>query len=343
MQFRASYGETITGESWLMRDIWQTTNSNYGARRSLATTPRKLKSSGIKRLIEHALWEEGIRQPLKEGIKRHEWKAAHGFRKLYKSRTEQVMKPINVELTMGHNIGVSSSYYKPTERDVLLDYLKAVDLLTISGDKTILQKQIMELKEIDRDNNLLIKAKLSEKENEISASCLEYWRLRNQDNLESLYTLTKGKVSGLCKLYNELIINGGMSIEEVAGVISTGLLHQLSKLYKELVIKRGMSIEEVAAVVDINLNVLPDMKRELDQTSKALTRKQVDLDMIKVRISSLEEEENRRRNRIVTLPPSSYRYVENRENLAGNTLPYHSYSAGTPSSLPYWSSRNRDP
>lgn len=32
MQFRASYGETITGESWLMRDIGQTTNSNYAAK-----------------------------------------------------------------------------------------------------------------------------------------------------------------------------------------------------------------------------------------------------------------------------------------------------------------------
>ena len=77
------------------------------------------------------------------------------------------------------------------------------------------------------------------------------------------------------------------------------------------------------------------MKRELDQTCKALARKQVELDI-------LEEEEKRRRNRIVTLPPSSYRYVENRENLAANTFPYHSYPAPTPSSLPYWSSRNRD-
>jgi hypothetical protein len=31
MDFRASYGETITGESWIMRDIWQTTNSIHGA------------------------------------------------------------------------------------------------------------------------------------------------------------------------------------------------------------------------------------------------------------------------------------------------------------------------
>ena len=54
---------------------------------------------------------------------------AHGFRKFYKSRTEQVMRPINVEITMGHDIGVSESYYKPTEHEVLEDYLKAVDFL----------------------------------------------------------------------------------------------------------------------------------------------------------------------------------------------------------------------
>ena len=52
------------------------------------------------------------------------------------------MKPINVEKTMGHDIGVSQSYYKPTEREVMEDYLKAVPLLTIESDKMILQKQV---------------------------------------------------------------------------------------------------------------------------------------------------------------------------------------------------------
>jgi hypothetical protein len=109
MDFRASYGENITGDSWLMRDLWQTTNMNYGARWGLATSPRKLKSSGIKRLLERAVWEQGIRKPLTEGVNRHEWKIAHGYRKAYKSRAEQIMKPINVEITMGHDIGISSS------------------------------------------------------------------------------------------------------------------------------------------------------------------------------------------------------------------------------------------
>jgi integrase len=54
MDFRASYGENITGESWVMRDIWQTTNIDYGAKLGLATCPKMLKHGGIKRLLERA-------------------------------------------------------------------------------------------------------------------------------------------------------------------------------------------------------------------------------------------------------------------------------------------------
>ena len=167
MDFRASYGEKITGNSWVMRDLWQTTNTNYGSRWGLATSPKKLKSSGIRRLLDRAIWEQGLRQPLTEGVRRHEWKAAHGFRKFYKSRAEQIMKPINVELIMGHNIGVSASYYKPMEHEVLEDYLKATDLLTISSDSKLLQKQVEELKERSTDNEYIIRGKLQEKDEQI--------------------------------------------------------------------------------------------------------------------------------------------------------------------------------
>ena len=44
------------------------------------------------------------------------------------------MNRTNVEYIIGHGLGVSQSYYKPLERDVLADYLKAVDLLTINKD-----------------------------------------------------------------------------------------------------------------------------------------------------------------------------------------------------------------
>ena len=174
MDFRASYGESISGESWVMRDIWQTTNITYGANLGLATY--------IRRLLERALWEQGLRQPLSKGVRRHEWKAAHGFRKYYKSHAEQVMKPINVEITMGHDIGLSESYYKPTLQEVLKDYLKAIDNLTIGVDKAVLQKQVELIKQETKDNEYIIKGKLQEKDEEIRSMKEELRSMRSQMN-----------------------------------------------------------------------------------------------------------------------------------------------------------------
>jgi hypothetical protein len=180
MEYREQHGEKITGDSWIMRDLWQTTTMNYGAKFGLATCPKKLKSSGIKSLLERAIKAQGLWKPLAEGSTRREWKGAHGYRKYYKSHSEQVMKPINVEVTMGHDIGISASYYKPTEGEILEDYKKAVNLLTINGDNTILQKQVEELKERNKDSEYIVKAKLQEKDEQIQ--CL----MKRQERFESL-------------------------------------------------------------------------------------------------------------------------------------------------------------
>lgn len=167
IKFREEYGEKVSQESWLMRDIWQTTNVKYGAKWGLATCPKKLNSYAIKRILERGLWSQGLRKILENGEKRHAYKAAHGFRKFYKTRTEQVMRPLNVEITLGHDIGLSGSYYKPTEKEVLEDYLKAVNLLTINSTEKILEKEIIELKENSKDNEYIIKLKLQERDEQI--------------------------------------------------------------------------------------------------------------------------------------------------------------------------------
>jgi hypothetical protein len=168
MKFRSSYGEVITGDSCLMRDIWQTTNITYGAKLGLATVPKILKSSGIRRLLERALWEQGLRHPLVNGARRHEWKAAHGFRKFFKTQAERTMKSLNVEILMGHNIGLADSYYKPSEQELLKEYLLAVDMLTIH-DKTKHEKQLEELKDKSTDNENVIEGRLREKDVQIQA------------------------------------------------------------------------------------------------------------------------------------------------------------------------------
>ncbi|TVL95374.1 MAG: hypothetical protein CV087_24400, partial [Candidatus Brocadia sp. WS118] len=114
----------------------------YGAKFGLAENPQKFKSSGIRMLLSRALWEQGVRENLKPGQKRHEFKTAHGLRKFYKSRTEQVMKSINIEILMGHTLaGVGGAYYKPTLREILQDYKQAADLLMVN-ETHVLKEEI---------------------------------------------------------------------------------------------------------------------------------------------------------------------------------------------------------
>ena len=64
----------------------------------------------------------------------YEWKQAHGYRKFFKTRMEMSgVKPIITEMLMGHTIGVSGSYMKPTQDEMASEYVKAVPNLTILG------------------------------------------------------------------------------------------------------------------------------------------------------------------------------------------------------------------
>ena len=162
MDFRKDSGEQVTGKSWVMRDLW---NTRISSRRrgtvGIANRPVRLKSSGLKRLMKDALWSKGIRKRLEPGKRRHEFQADHGYRKWFKTQCELAgMKSINIETLMGHSIGISDSYYRITEKDLLEDYLRAVEFLTID-ENNILRRQLNTVSE-----NTEIAAK---KENEILA------------------------------------------------------------------------------------------------------------------------------------------------------------------------------
>jgi hypothetical protein len=121
----------------------------------MVTAPKKLRASGVKRLIERALKAQGIRKALQTGQRRHEFQTDHGFRKFYKTHAEQVMRPINVETLMGHSTGISDSYYRPNERELLNDYLKAIPELTILPENQQyiqLREQEQRISELERSH-----------------------------------------------------------------------------------------------------------------------------------------------------------------------------------------------
>lgn len=164
-KYRELSGESINDESWVMRDLWDT---RVAQGRGLVTVPKKLTSTGVKRLMERAIWAQGLRKKLEPGKKRHPFQANHSMRKWYKTRCEIAgMKPINIEILMNHSVGISDSYYRATEAELLQDYLHAISSLSINDDETKLTKEIDQLKEQNREHEYIMKGKLEEKRQEI--------------------------------------------------------------------------------------------------------------------------------------------------------------------------------
>jgi hypothetical protein len=167
IQYRKDSGEEIHENSWVMRQLWDTKEGYY--HHGTIKNPEKLKSSGIKRLMEDALWTQGLRKKSDLKRNRYEFQTDHGLRKWFKTRCElSGMKSINIEVLMGHSIGISDSYYKITEDELLREYLKASDYLMISNENQ-LQKQYNKIQLQNQNDIKLVKGKLYEKETEIEA------------------------------------------------------------------------------------------------------------------------------------------------------------------------------
>jgi hypothetical protein len=165
VEYRKNCGENINENSWVMRQLWDTKKGYY--HHGTIKNPEKLKSSGIKRLIEDALWTQGIRKKSNLKKKRYEFQTDHGMRKWFKTQCEiSGMKSINIEVLMGHSIGISDSYYKITEDELLTEYLKASDYLMVSNVNQ-LQTKYDEIQLQNQNDIKHVKGKLYEKENQI--------------------------------------------------------------------------------------------------------------------------------------------------------------------------------
>jgi len=126
LEFRKMNGEEVEPDSTLIVQRFRSKRDS-----PVKLKPIQITGRGVRRLIEGALRSHKIRTGIK---RRHEFKVAHGFRKLFKTRAQVAMKPIHVEMLMGHDVGLEASYYKPSEKELVEDYLKAIPLLTVSKE-----------------------------------------------------------------------------------------------------------------------------------------------------------------------------------------------------------------
>jgi integrase len=112
--------------------------------RSLINNPYPLCQGAVMKAVDDAI--------KKSGVKSKKIMRSHSFRKGFKSNCEQSgMKSRNVELLMGHDIGVSGHYYRPAESDILKDFmLNGAVALTID-DTQRLKKENADLRKTQHD------------------------------------------------------------------------------------------------------------------------------------------------------------------------------------------------
>ena len=125
LEYRKRCGEELKDESPLFRRQFNRFSINK---------PLPISQPSVMNAIDESLE--------RSGIKSKEVMRSHAFRKGYKSICEQSgMKSINVEMLLGHDIGVSGHYYRPAESDILEDYMThAADALTIEPTQRLKQE-----------------------------------------------------------------------------------------------------------------------------------------------------------------------------------------------------------
>jgi hypothetical protein len=133
LDFRKRRGENITGDSFLLiKRFSKYVNLKNFKGESFTTT-------SFRALLQRAIENSGLRQiDSKNRYKRREIPLLHGFRKFFtKQLVDSKVNPEIREILLGHKIGLTGVYYKPTEQEMLNEYLKAVPLLTISNEERL--------------------------------------------------------------------------------------------------------------------------------------------------------------------------------------------------------------
>jgi hypothetical protein len=114
------------------------------------SVPKTVSDHVVTRMIHTLLDSTGVRQP-NETYKCTELMQTHGFRKFFKTTCINAgMNPLYSEYLMGHISGLTKSYFKPSDTELLdgndkaLGYVSAINDLTIN-EEFRLRKKVDEL------------------------------------------------------------------------------------------------------------------------------------------------------------------------------------------------------
>jgi integrase len=141
LSYRERYGEKLTLRSPLFRDQFDRNDPDS------IHNVKSLKLRAVERLISRTIEKSGLRTVQRQTELQHDehGKITSGFRKFFDTQLIYAdVRPAIKEMFMGHSIAYDDNYFKPSENDVLEEYLTAVDWLTINEENR-LKKQVKEL------------------------------------------------------------------------------------------------------------------------------------------------------------------------------------------------------
>jgi integrase len=141
LSYRKQQGERLNPNTPLFRNDFDASDL-FKVRNNI----KPIGNSGISFLVRQSLERAGLLPIPPHPVNvRHEVQRNHGFRKFANTQMIQSdMKGAAKEMLLGHSIGLDDKYYRPTTAQLLEEYLKAVDLLTISEENR-LRKKVEEL------------------------------------------------------------------------------------------------------------------------------------------------------------------------------------------------------
>ena len=146
LSYRERCGEKLIPKSPLFRDQFDRNDPDS------IHNVKPLKLRAVERLISRTIEKSGLRTVERQtelhnehGKVRKNVRLTTGFRKFFDTQLIFAdLRPAIKEMFMGHSIGLDNNYFKPTENDVLEEYLTAVNYLTINEEGR-LKKKVKEL------------------------------------------------------------------------------------------------------------------------------------------------------------------------------------------------------
>jgi len=161
LDYRKRASETITPLSPLFRNDFDMSSIQSARKNAKPIILNTLKNILHKRLLKIGLVERHSSTEEYQHQRRNNVPMSHGFRKFWMNQAvKSKLNPEIREMLLGHKIGIASSYYRPTEEDMLAEFEKAIDLLTI--DPANRWKRKVEMMEVKKSHYDRLQSELKE-------------------------------------------------------------------------------------------------------------------------------------------------------------------------------------